>query len=200
MAKRKYTLKERAEQQAETRRRITEATVELHRTVGPARTTISEVAKRAGVQRLTVYNHFPDQASLLGACQAHWLQRHPPPDPAAWAGVEEPEARVRAALGEFYRRYRETEDMTANVMRDAETVPALRDLLEGTYWRGVAAVADDLAARFGRRGRARADVQAAVALALRFEAWRAFTGAGLGDDEAARLGARMVAAAAAPRR
>src|SRR4051812_3966976 len=95
--KRKYELKARAASQEDTRRRITEATVGLHMEVGPAKTTISEVAKRAGVQRLTVYNNFPDEASLLGACAAHYNAGHPPPDPASWMGVRDPARRGRAA-------------------------------------------------------------------------------------------------------
>src|SRR4051795_10199971 len=85
--KRTYELKERARKQAETRRRIVEATVALHQEVGPARTTVAEIARRAGVQRLTVYNHFPDERELFGACSAHFIGGHPPPDPAAWAAV-----------------------------------------------------------------------------------------------------------------
>src|ERR1700712_1555470 len=112
--KRKYELKARAEAQEETRRRITEATVGLHLEVGPAKTTISEVAKRAGVQRLTVYNNFPDESSLLGACSAHYTAQPPPPDPAAWASVRDPGRRARAALSALYAYYRETEAMTGN--------------------------------------------------------------------------------------
>src|SRR5215208_7892783 len=100
--KRKYELKKRAERLADTRRRITEATVELHRTVGPAETHISEVARRAGVQRMTVYNHFPDQASLLSACSAHWRKRHPAPDLAGWRAVADSGERLRHGLGELY--------------------------------------------------------------------------------------------------
>src|SRR6476469_3748045 len=96
--KRKYELKARAEAQEETRRRITEATVGLHLEVGPAQTTISEIAKRAGVQRLTVYNNFPDEASLLGACSAHYTAQHPPPDPATWMAIPDPGDRTRSAL------------------------------------------------------------------------------------------------------
>ena len=88
--KRKYELKKRAEQVEATRRRITEATVELHRTVGPAATQISEIARRAGVQRVTVYNHFPDEAALFAACSAHWRALHPAPDPAAWLDDDGP--------------------------------------------------------------------------------------------------------------
>ena len=78
--KRKYELKQRAEEMAETRRRITEAAVDLHRTVGPARTTLSAIAKRAGVQRHTVYRHFPTETELFGACSAHYFTANPWPD------------------------------------------------------------------------------------------------------------------------
>src|SRR3954470_14178733 len=113
--KRKYELKARAEAQEETRRRITEATVGLHLEVGPAQTTISEIAKRAGVQRLTVYNNFPDEASLLGACAAHYKAGHPPPDPASRGAVRDPARRTRAALGAIYAYFREPEPMTGKV-------------------------------------------------------------------------------------
>src|SRR3954469_25047826 len=108
-AKRKYELKARAEAQEETRRRITEATVGLHLEVGPAKTTISEIAKRAGVTRLTVYNNFPDETSLLGACSAHYGSQHPPPDPSEWGATQDPAERTRRALTAFYRYYRDTE-------------------------------------------------------------------------------------------
>src|SRR5919206_2344341 len=100
---RKYELKQRAEQLEETRRRIVEATSRLHLERGPAATTIAEVARRAGVQRRTVYNHFPDDAALFAACSAHWRDLHPAPDPASWAGD------LRTALRELYAWYRETE-------------------------------------------------------------------------------------------
>src|SRR3954468_23183799 len=131
--KRKYELKARAERQAETRRRIVEATVQLHQEVGPAKTTISEVAERAGVQRLTVYNHFPDERSLLGACSAHWIEHNPPPDPTAWAAIDDPDERMRTALSELYGFYEATEDMTGNVQRDAEVMPALREILDAGW-------------------------------------------------------------------
>src|SRR6476659_2729549 len=78
--KRKYELKQRAAEMAETRLRITEAAVELHGTVGPARTTVSAIAERAGVQRHTVYRHFPTDADLFAACSAHYVAAHPLPD------------------------------------------------------------------------------------------------------------------------
>src|SRR5215213_9781287 len=117
--KRKYEMKKRAELQRETRRRIVEATVELHRTRGPANTTIKEIAQRAGVNRLTVYNHFPDITDLLRACSRSWAERHPPPDPAPWALIDDPQERLRTALTELYGFYARTEPMRANVLRDA---------------------------------------------------------------------------------
>src|SRR5581483_5388740 len=92
--------------------------VELHCAVSPAATTISEVARRAGVQRVTVYSHFPDDASLFAACSTHRRERHPAPDPRAWVAVEEPLERVRTALRDLYAWYREKEPITANVLRD----------------------------------------------------------------------------------
>src|ERR671928_451619 len=145
--KRKYELKKRGEQLAETRRRITETTVELHRTVGPAATRISEVARRAGVQRVTVYNHFPDDASLFAACSAHSRDLHPAPDPTAWNGD------LPTALRELYAWYRETEPMTANVLRDAQTLPALQAVIDDGFGAYLDAVREILTKQFGRRSK-----------------------------------------------
>src|SRR4051812_45843258 len=127
--RRPYELKERARRQEATRQRIVDATEELHREVGPARTTVAEIARRAGVGRVTVYAHFPDDASLLGACSAQFVARHPPPDPAAWAQVEDPAERLRTALGELFGWFREQEAMLAHTTRDAALVPALAEVL-----------------------------------------------------------------------
>src|SRR5438045_2429321 len=185
--KRKYELKKRAERLAETRRRITETTVELHRTAGPAARQISEIARRAGVQRVTVYNHFPDDASLFAACSAHWRGLHPAPDPSAWDGD------LRTALRELYAWYRETEPMTANVLRDAELLPALRSIIEsglGAYLAGVREVLTEPLAT----GRHRERIQAAGRVATDFHTWRSL--APLGETEAAELAASIVELAA----
>ena len=131
--KRKYELKKRAAQVGETRQRITEATVELHRTVGPAATQISEIARRAGVQRVTVYAHFPDESALFAACSAHWRALHPAPDPGAWLACPDPGERLRLGLRELYAWYRETEPMTANILRDVQLVPAIRPFVEDGF-------------------------------------------------------------------
>ena len=105
MGARRYRLGERARQQEETRRRIVEATAELHAEVGPAATTISAIAERAGVQRLTVYRHFPEERQLFEACSALSEERHPSPDPAHWTDVADPRERTEAALGALYAYY-----------------------------------------------------------------------------------------------
>jgi AcrR family transcriptional regulator len=194
MAKRAYEQKKRAEGVQETRRRITEATVELHRTVGPAATRVTDVARRAGVQRVTVYNHFPDEAALLAACSSHWRALHPAPDAAAWRATDDPDERLRIGLRQLYAWYREAEPMTANVLRDAAIVPALRPIVErglGSYLETVRRI---LAEPFRARGRRRRDVTAAVAAAVDVHYWRAL--APMGDSDAADLAARFVRLAA----
>ncbi len=192
--KRKYELRKRAERLEDIHRRITEATVELHCTVGPAATQISEIARRAGVQRVTVYNHFPDKASLLAACSSHWRALHPAPDAAAWRSVADPHRRLRKGLRELYAWYRETEPMTANVLRDAELMPALNRIVErglGAYLREVRGV---LTEPFRVHGRRRERVDAAARVAIDFHVWR--TLASVGDVDAAKLAAGFVELAA----
>ena len=144
-SKRAYTLKRRAEQQAATRQRIVESTVALHQEVGPAATQIAEVARRAGVQRATIYNHFPDDASLFAACSAHWRGLHPMPDPEQWSTASDSRQRLRLGLVELYRWFRETRAMTGNVLRDSQTVPALGQLIRGGLMRNLDRIADALA-------------------------------------------------------
>lgn len=188
--KRRYELKKRAEKLDQTRRRILDATVELHRTVGPGATRITEIARRAGVQRVTVYGHFPDEAALLAACSAHWRALHPAPDPAPWRAVSDRGARLRLALGDLYAWYRETEPMTANVLRDAETIPALRAIVDGGLARYLAEVRTLLAEPFRARGTRRDRIDAAIRAAVDFHLWRAL--APLGDTQAAELAAGLV--------
>jgi AcrR family transcriptional regulator len=195
--KRKYELKKRAEYQANTRRRITEATIELHRTVGPAAAQITEIARRAGVQRMTVYNHFPDEASLFAACSSHWRALHPAPDLSAWLAIEEPGERLRLGLHELYAWYRETEPMTANVLRDAEIIPALRSVIEGGLLRYLDEAPRVLTEPIRVRGRRAERVDAAARAAVDVHTWRAL--APLGDRDAAELVAGFVELAARSR-
>ena len=183
--RRKYEMKKRAEHQRETRRRIVEATVELHRTRGPANTTISEIAQRAGVNRLTVYNHFPDITGLLKACSRSWTERHPAPDPTPWAQINDPQVRLRTALTELYGFYARTEPMRANVLRDAQTMPELAALLEGSVVPYLKEVRDLLAEGWEACQKERRRLLATLALALDFHTWRSLErGSGLSRKEA----------------
>ncbi len=193
-ARRPYRKRRRAEREDATRRRITEATVALHGTVGPARTTVSAIAERAGVQRATVYRHFPDEGALIQACSAHWRAANPRPDIAAWAAVDEPGARLRAALGELYAWYDRNEYMLEKVTRDAAVVEPLRQALAGAAaWYDAAT--DVLAeGRSGDATRARA----AIGHALAFDTWRSLVRRqGLAPEEAVELLARLAACAEA---
>jgi AcrR family transcriptional regulator len=195
--RRRYRKKERARQEEQTRLRITEAAVELHRTVGPARTTVKEIAERAGVGRMTVYNHFGSDDELLTACSSHYMAGHPPPDPAALGAIEDPDARLETGLRSLYAWYRETRDMTGNALRDAPLVPALDTVMKEKFWPLVEATAEALAAGRRLRGARRQRVRAALRAALDFATWHTLTEAGLDDATAAALAARFVAAAEA---
>jgi AcrR family transcriptional regulator len=194
--RRPYRKRRRAELEAETRRRITEATVELHGTVGPARTTVSAIAERAGVQRATVYRHFPDDRSLFEACSAHWNARNPRPDIERWAATGDPDARLRAGLAELYAWYDRTEYMLERTTRDAATVEAMRA--------PVARAAEWLASAAGALAAGRADdgprVRAAIAHAVAFDTWRSLVRRqGLAPAEAVDLMARLAGCAAGRR-
>src|ERR1044072_309192 len=120
-------MKQRAAEMAETHVRISEAAIELHGTVGPARTTLSAVAKQAGVERRTLYRHFPTEADLFSACSRHWFAANPWPDLDARRAVPDPAERLARALDELYAYYEQTAPMFGNVLRDAELVEYARD-------------------------------------------------------------------------
>jgi AcrR family transcriptional regulator len=180
-----YRLKARADRQAAVRLRITEATVELHSTVGPARTTISAVALRAGVDRLTVYRHFPTRRELFEACSSHARQLHPMPDPDIWAGIPDPEHRFEAALATLYAYYENNEGLLMNVLRDAEIEPLVGEL-SAPRRAYLARVTDLLSTGWQARGRRRTILLGAVAHALEFFTWNSLVrGRGLTSTEAA---------------
>jgi AcrR family transcriptional regulator len=184
---RKYELKARAESQRETRHRIARAAAELHEEKGVARTTVAEIARRAGVTRLTVYNHFADLSELLPACSAHYSALHPPPDVGSLLALEDPGERVRAALARLYVWYRETEPMFGKLFSDRASVPELDRFMEQDIDRLQAELADDLAAGFGLRGRRAERTRALIRLALDFWTWRRLSREGLDDEAAADL-------------
>jgi AcrR family transcriptional regulator len=190
--RRSYRKSLRAEQEEETRRRITAATVELHGTVGPARTTVSAIAERAGVQRATVYRHFPDEVSLFDACSSHWIAEHPLPDTGAWAEVADPVERLRIALEQLYAWYGRGDYMVEKTTRDVSLVPAMAPSMEllGRWFDGAAEV---LMAGRPERGRRRRISRCAIAHALAFQTWRSLVREqGLSRKDAVDLMAQLV--------
>ncbi len=186
MSKRRYTQKKRAQQQSVTRDRIVQATMALHEELGPRDTTVSAIAERAGVQRLTVYRHFPDERTLFEACTTRWLELNPPPAAAAWRGIEDPLDRARAALQAFYAYYRSGERMWGRAYRDRDEVPALQGPM-AAFDDALHALRDELAAGWKLPNRARQPLQSTLDLALRFHTWRSFNDMQLSDKAMADL-------------
>jgi AcrR family transcriptional regulator len=191
---RKYELRARAESQRETRERIAESAAALHEEKGVAKTTVAEIARRAGVSRLTVYNHFPELSDLLPACAAHYAEIHPLPELDGALAAKDPRERVEAVLGRIYAWYRETEPMYGKLFSDRASVPQLDRFMEQEIDQLQAGLADSLAAGLPARGRSAKRLRALLRLALDFWTWRRLTGEGLGDGAAARLMAATVAA------
>jgi len=167
---RPYRLGKRAERQADTRRRIVEAALDLHTTIGPLATTVSAIAERAGVERLTVYRHFPDEKTLYAACTAHYMARHPPPDPRSWLSIRDARDRLVRGLSEQYAWFADNELRQSALLRDVETIRARGDLPERPPFESPAV--DVLSAGWGARGRARDRLRSAIGHALSFYTWR----------------------------
>jgi AcrR family transcriptional regulator len=185
-------MRKRAEDIDRTRRRITEATMELHTTVGPAHTTISAIAERAGVTRLTVYTHFPDIEQLFAACSGHWFALHPPPDPAAWSEVGDPRGRVELAIEDVYAWYDRNGDDLYPLRRDREAVPP-------RLWEAALAAdaqrVDIVIAGMKISKAARRRLRAAIGHALDFWTWRSLVAdQGLSTKEAIGVAVRFVTA------
>lgn len=188
---RAYRKRKRAEAEEETRRRITEAAVELHGTVGPAKSTIKEVATRAGVSRTTVYSHFPTEVDLFRACSNHWASENPFPDPASWTD-EDPSERLLVALEELYRWYGAKRGMLGNVLRDVPVVPALAEVMGGLWGDYMGAVVTTLTHGWSEDTGDDATLGVMVRLAVDFGTWQLLVDSGLDDDVAANVMARMV--------
>lgn len=163
---RTYTLKKRAEQQAETRQRIVEAAVELHSTVGPAATTLSMIAEKAGVQRHTLYSHFPDERSIFAACSALTYERDPMPAADAWRGIAGRSERLTAGLTTIYEWFGRNEQLLSNVLRDVATHPLVQEVQKTRAMPVVKAWHDVLGAELTAAQRP------ILHLALSFHTWR----------------------------
>lgn len=193
---RRYRMRRRAESEQQTCLRITESTVHLHCTVGPARTTVSAIAEHAGVRRSTVYRHFPDEASLFAACSAHWAAANPAPAIDRWKAVGDPDARLHLALEEIYEYYRRTAPMLASILRDQE-MPVVARLLSGYH--DYLALARDVLMKNRKGSQAvRRRTVSAIGHALTFTTWRSLAlEQALSEDQAVDLMCRFVGAASA---
>jgi AcrR family transcriptional regulator len=194
---RKYELKARAERQERTRQAIAKAASELHGEVGPAETTVAEIARRAGVSRLTVYKHFPDNAALYPACSAHHLSEHPLPDFEAALSPEDPVERLNSLLLTVYRDwFRDQGRMWANVVRDRHLDPALDDFMRANSDVAFARLTDAATAGFELDGDQAGRVRSLIRVALDFWTWDRLTGEGMNDESAAALMTDSIAAVA----
>jgi AcrR family transcriptional regulator len=186
---RKYELKKRAESQRKTHLRIVEAAIELHCEKGPARTSMSEVARRAGVERRTLYRHFPDPSALQMACSALFVERNPLPDAGRWAALPG-DARLQRGLTELYDFYAGNEEILSRVLADADTHELTREINALRFGPGLAAVRSVLAQVLPRRKAARAMLD----LALAFGTWQQLRQSGLSSEAAARTMVRALRA------
>jgi AcrR family transcriptional regulator len=193
---RRYELRKRADTMERTRRRITEAAVELHGSVGPSRTTISAIAERAQVQRQTVYRHFPTESDLYAACSQHFYERDRWPDPASWRAIADPSERLASALDQLYAYYERNQAVWTNVLRDEKLVDAVASALTA-FWAFLDEAADALVAGRQVRGGRRRILRAATRHAVDFNTWRSLTrDGGVSRAAAIELASAMVARAA----
>ena len=194
-ATRPYIQKVRAEQQEETRQRIVEAAVKLHLERGPAHTSIAAIAERAGVNRVTVYRHFPDARSLFEACSEHNRKLNPPPDIAPWRQVDDPRRRTELALTQLYDYFRRNENGWANILRDAEIDPIVKEMAEKKRMAYLRDVRDVLMAGYPKRRTRGPLLRAVLGLAVDFRTWQTLVRReGLEDRTAVALMVRLAGA------
>ncbi len=194
--KRRYTQRVRRQRVAETRTRIVQATMELHGEVGPRRTTISAIAERAGVERLTVYRHFPDEETLFAGCSGRFRELNPPPDPVVWRAIAAPAERARKLLSELYNYFGRVAPMLDRLYRDTGEIPALdRQLQEFDGY--LDTLAGDLAAT---QGRVSARLRTTARLLTRFPTWAELGREGLGPGAKVDLALTLLEAAGHSRR
>jgi AcrR family transcriptional regulator len=184
-AKRPYVLRARAERQADTRARIVEAIMHLHGEVGPRNTTVSAIAERAGVERLTVYRHFGDETEMFSACSQRYMELNPPPDPGLWAGEKDPQRRTSRALQEIYEFFSRTAPMFEKIYRDLDEFESLKTIMDG-FDRHLRNLADDLAATWPR-DKKRNERTTILRHATKFSTWQSLTAEGVDNARKAAL-------------
>jgi AcrR family transcriptional regulator len=182
---RPYRQKVRAEHKAETRQRIIESAVALHLERGPAQTSINAIAERAGINRVTVYRHFPDARTLLEACSQHARRLNPPPDLNGWRRIDDPRLRTEVALTQLYDYFRRTEAAWSNVLRDAELAPLVKEMAEERRLAYLREARDVLLAAWPKRRARRPLLRAVLGLAVDFRTWQTLARREELDDRAA---------------
>jgi AcrR family transcriptional regulator len=183
--KRRYQLRARGEQVAKTRARIVEAIMRLHEEVGPRHTTVSAIAARADVERLTVYRHFQDEAAMFTACSHRYMELNPPPDPAAWAGESDPAQRTRLGLADLYAFFGRTAPMFEKIYRDVGEFVSLKKIME-QFDAHLRSLADDLGAAWPR-DKAAAPRRAILRHAVKFATWQSLEAEGVENEQKIEL-------------
>lgn len=177
----------------ETRQRIVDATVELHRSIGPLRTTISAIAEKAGVERHTYYAHFPELKDLYQACSGHYVVDHPPPDHCSWTELADHEDRLRRALSEVYAYYGHHEEIFANVLRDAQVDALCAKFTNPVFQNWKRTWSDAVAEGWDAEGERDEALLAAIGFALDFQTWNTLVRQqGLDQERAVELMVGMV--------
>ena len=183
--KRPYVQRVRGEHVAETRARIVEAIMQLHEEIGPRNTTVSAIADRAGVERLTVYRHFKDEAAMFAACSHRYLELNPPPEPSDWASEPDSARRTRHGLETLYAFFSRTSTMFEKIYRDVSESVALHKVMSNFdgYLRGLA---DDLATAWPHNQGA-SHRRTILRHAVKFATWQSFEAEEVPDAEKATL-------------
>lgn len=180
--KRSYKMQKRAESRDETRQRIVEATAALHEEIGPRATSIKAIAERAGVQRLTVYRHFPDETAVFKACTQHWLAQHPPPEVADWGDIDDPLEKALSAIHAFQSYYQREQRMWTASYQDVEQVPALQGPM-AEFSAYLDQLVEELTGAFAARGKVRQALRMTLRHLVDFPAWLALERNGVGNKE-----------------
>lgn len=130
MTPRRYSMDKRKEAIEQTRRRILDATMSYHFENGIYPTSFEELAGRAEVSVATIYRHFPDLDTLVGACGADFfaLVDWPAPGSIDYGRATDPQARLRILVERLCRSYKKGEPGFRNMHGEAHLVRTLAEV------------------------------------------------------------------------
>jgi AcrR family transcriptional regulator len=175
MSPRKYDMTRRASAAAETRRRIVDATLELHGEQGIAATSWDDIAARAGVGVGTVYRHFPSLDELIPACGEITRERIALPDPSLFDGLDTPAERLEHLVREAFAIYERAAPQLRAIRSEPDVHPNVAEAGE--------AVEAALTALVDAAVEPAAD-RAVVRALIDLGTWQALRDQGLGQTEA----------------